>query len=56
MSHSNSVDEDQIVLDGLKRTLSLIDQNDSDKFDIIDALNYEISLLETKIKEIGSIN
>jgi hypothetical protein len=51
----NSVDEIKDVIDGLKKTLNLIDQNDSDKYDLIDAINYEIRLLETRIKEIKRI-
>ena len=52
MVYTNSLDEIQEVIDGLKKTLNLIDHNDSEKNDIIDAINYEISLLETRIKEI----
>jgi len=52
MFNTNSIDEIQEVIDGLKKTLNLIDHNDSEKNDIIDAINYEISLLEKRIKEI----
>ena len=52
MFHSDSIDEIQEVIDGLKKTLNIIDHNDSEKNDIIDAINYEINLLETRIKEI----
>ena len=51
MFHTSSIDEIQEVIDGLKQTLNLIDHNDSEKNDIIDAINYEISLLENKIKK-----
>lgn len=53
--HNDSINEIQEVIDGLKKTLNLIDQNDSEKHDIIDAIKYEISLLETRIKEIRRI-
>ena len=53
--YNDSINEIQEVIDGLKKTLNLIDQNDSEKYDIIDAINYEISLLETRIKEIRRI-
>ena len=52
MFHTNSIDEIQEVIDGLKKTLNIIDHNDTEKEDIIDAINYKISLLETRIKEI----
>lgn len=52
----NNIDEIQEIIDGLKKTLYLINENDSKKYDIIDAINYEISLLETRIKEIRRIN
>ena len=56
MYNINNIDEIQEIIDGLKKTLYLINENDSKKYDIIDAINYEISLLETRIKEIRRIN
>jgi len=52
MVYNNSLDEIQEVLDGLKKTLYLIDHNDLEKSALIEAINHEITLLETRIKEI----
>ena len=56
MFHTNSIDEIQEVIDGLKQTLNLIDHNDSEKKDIVDAIKYEISLLESRITKLYRIN